>query len=329
MGICKLLALKTCQLLFAAMVLFGSGAAALANNYPEKPIFLIVPFAAGGATDILARTVAERLGNVIGQRVLVDNRPGGGGLVGADFVARAPKDGYTLLLHTTTLAILGATKKGAGFDVKRDLAPVSLLASGPFVLASNTSLPAANAAELIAYAKANKGKLNFGSPGAGTSVHLAGELFKAMAGIDSLHVPYRGNSPALVALMTNDIQYMFDTLATAKPLADDNKIRILAVSTKERSAFLPAVPTISESGLPRYESGVWMGILAPSGTNPEIISKLSLALRGILMAGEVKKQLDAQGLEPKPLSPEEFGVRLTEDIDQFATLIREQKLEIE
>lgn len=329
MGIYRSLSSKLCGLLSAIVVCAGIASDAVAGSYPEKPIFLVVPYAAGGATDILARTVADRLGQLVGQRVLVDNRPGGGGLVGAEAVARAPKDGYTLLLHTTTLAILGATKKSAALDVIRDLAPVSLLGSGPFVLVTNRSLPLASTAELIEYAKKNKGKLNFGTPGAGTSVHLAAELFKAMANIDVLHVPYRGNSPALVALMANDVQYMFDTLATAKPLADDNKIRMIAVSTKNRSPFAPLVPTINESGLPGYESGVWMGIFAPSGTPPEIISRLSAGLKDVLAADDVKKQIGAQGLEAKNLEPRAFADMLKADIDRFANLIREQKLEIE
>lgn len=312
--------------LLAATILSSDRASA--NDYPMKPVFLVVPFAPGGATDILARYVAEKLGSAIGQRVIVDNRGGGGALIGTDYVARAPKDGYTLLLHTPTLAILGATKKG-GLDVKKDLVPVSLLASGPFVLVVNNSLPVKNAVELIAHAKKNPGKLNFGSPGPGTSIHLAGELFKAMAGLDVVHVPYKGNAPALLGLMSNDIQFMFDTLATAKPLADDSKVRLIGVGAKQRSIYLPEAPTIDETGLPGFDAGVWMGVLAPAGTPRDIVSKLSVTLKGILVNEDVKKQLANQGLEPKGLSADEFGTMLNSEIDRYADLIQRQNLQIE
>lgn len=313
----------------ALVVVTANMAEASANTYPTRPIFLVVPFAPGGATDVLARYVAEKLGAALGQPVLVDNRPGGGGVTATDYVIRAPKDGYTLLFQTPALAVLAATKKGQNLDIKGQLAAVSLVAAGPFVLVTNNASPAKSAADLIKLAKSNPSKMNFGSPGPGTSVHLAGELFKAMAGIDVVHVPYRGNAPALVGLMSNDIQFMFDTFATSQPLAEDKKLRILAVSTKERYSGAPDVPTLNESGLPGYDSGVWMGVLAPKGTPAEILDKVSVAIKKLLWNEDIKKQLAVQGLEPRGLSPDEFGKMLLNEIDRFETLIRDQKLAIE
>lgn len=305
----------------------GFATQASASSYPEKQIFLIVPFAAGGSTDILARYVADKLGKSLGQRVLVDNRPGGGGVVATEAVVRAPKDGYTLLFHTTALAIMAATRKS--IDVKQELTPVSLLSLAPFYLVASNALPVNNVEELIAYGKKNPSKLNFGSPGPATTVHLAGELFNAMAGIAATHVPYKGNAPALVAIMSNDIQYMFDTQASSKPLIDDNKIKLLAVSTKDRTPYAPQTPSIAESGLPGYESGVWMGVLAPAGTPKDIVEKLSSALHDILFDEAAKPQLTAQGMEPKGLSPKQFEDVLNADIDRFTKLVRDLKLDIQ
>lgn len=313
----------------ALLVITANMTVASASSYPTRPIFLVVPFAAGGATDVLARYVAEKLGGALGQPVLVDNRPGGGGIIATDYVIRAPKDGYTLLFQTPALAILAATKKGQNLDIKKQLAAVSLVAAGPFVLVTNNASSAKSAADLIKLAKSNPSKINFGSPGPGTSVHFAGELFKAKAGINVVHVPYKGNAPALVGLMSNDIQFMFDTFATSQPLAEDKKLRILAVSTKERYSGAPNVPTLNESALPGYDSGVWMGVLAPKGTPVEVLDKVSVAIKKLLQNEDIKKQLAVQGLEPRGLSPDEFGKMLLNEIDRFETLIRDQKLEIE
>lgn len=313
----------------ALLAMTASVVEASSTNYPTRPIFLVVPFAPGGATDVLARYVAEKLGAALGQPVLVDNRPGGGGITATDYVIRAPKDGYTLLFQTPALAVLAATKRGQSLDIKGQLAAVSLVAAGPFVLVTNNTSSAQSAAELVKLAKSNPSKMNFGSPGPGTSVHLAGELFKAMAGIDVVHVPYKGNAPALVGLMSNDIQFMFDTFATSQPLAEDKKLRILAVSTKERYSGAPEVPTLNESALPGYESAVWMGVLAPKGTPTEIVEKISNAIKKLVQGDDIKKQLAVQGLEPKGLGPEEFGKMLLDETSRFENLIRDQKIQIE
>jgi tripartite-type tricarboxylate transporter receptor subunit TctC len=303
--------------------------AAANTTYPSQPISLVVPFAAGGGTDVLARFVAEKLGTALRQTVIVDNRTGGGGVIATDYVMRAPKDGYTLLFQSPALAVLAASKRGQGMDIKKRLAPVSLVASGPFALVVNKSLEVNSVSELINLARSKPGKLNFGSPGPGTSVHLAGELFKSMARIDVVHVPYRGNAPALVGLMTNDIQFMFDVIGSSKPLAEDNKLKLLAVSTTKRFSGVPDTPTINESGLSGYESSVWMGVLAPQGTPSEVIGKLSSAINEILKADDIKKQLAVQGYEPAGLSPQEFGTMLSRDIDQYNALIRDNNLDIE
>ncbi|MDO8441111.1 MAG: tripartite tricarboxylate transporter substrate binding protein [Polaromonas sp.] len=300
-----------------------------AMDYPNRPVKIIVPFAAGGGTDLVARLLSVKLSDRLGQRVIVDNKPGGGGSLATEAAVRSPSDGYTLLFHTGTLAIDPSFKKNLPYDVRRDLIPISLVVSGPFFLVASPALPAKTVGELIAYAKANPKKLNFGSPGIGSSVHLAGELFKSMADIDIVHVPYKGASPALAGLMANDIQIMFDLISTSKPLADTGKIKLLGVAKTGRSADMPNLPTIAESGLPGYESSVWMGLLAPAGTPREVIQKIAGAVKVIMESADVKAQMRIQGLDAVGSSPEEFSKWLSTDIDRYAKVIRDAKIEAE
>lgn len=300
-----------------------------AMDYPNRPVKIIVPFAAGGGTDLVARLLSVKLSDRLGQRVIVDNKPGGGGSLATESVVRSSSDGYTLLFHTGTLAIDPSFKKNLPYDVRKDLIPISLVVSGPFFLVASPALPAKTVGELIAYAKANPKKLNFGSPGIGSSVHLAGELFKSMADIDIVHVPYKGASPALAGLMANDIQIMFDLISTSKPLADTGKIKLLGVAKTSRSADMPNLPTIAESGLPGYESSVWMGLLAPAGTPREVIQKIAGAVKVIMESADVKAQMRIQGLDAVGSSPEEFSKWLSTDIDRYAKVIRDAKIEAE
>ena len=311
--------------LLCGMLYAQSGVA----DYPNRSIKMVVPFAAGGGTDIAARVVASKLGEILGQSVVVENRAGGGGSLATEFVVRAQADGYTLLFQTGALAIDASFKKDLPYNVRQDLMPVSLVVSGPFLLVTNGALPLTNVAELIAYAKAHPKKLNFGSPGIGSSIHLAGELFKAMAEIDIVHVPYKGASPALTGLMMNDIQLMFDLISTSKPLAANGKVKILGVSKLERYADLPSVPTISESGLPGYESAVWMGLLAPAGTDKALVQKIAEAVKLLLKRDDVKAQLQLQGLDIVGSTPAEFEKWLAMDIDRYAKVIREANIKME
>lgn len=306
------------------------GLAAWANaDYPNRPVRVIVPYAAGGGTDLVARLITVKLSEKIGQRLVVDNRPGGGGSLATEMAVRSPSDGYTLLFHTGTLAIDPSFKKNLAYDVRRDLVPISLAVSGPFFLVGSPALPAKTTAELIAYAKANPKKINFGSPGIGSSVHLAGELFKSAAGIDIVHVPYKGAAPALAGLMANDIQIMFDLISTSKPLADSGKIKLIGVAKIGRSADIPALPSIAESGLPGYESAVWMGMLAPAGTPRDIVEKISTAMKVVLEAPDVKAALRVQGLDTVGSTPDEFTKFLARDIERYAKIIRDAKIEAE
>ncbi len=297
--------------------------------YPNRSIKMVVPFAAGGGTDIAARLVAGKLGETLGQSVVVENRLGGGGSLATEFVVRAPADGYTLLFHSGALAIDTSLKKDLSYNVRKDLTPISLIVTGPFLLVANLALPQKNVAELIAYAKANPKKLNFGSPGIGSSIHLAGELFKAMAGIDIVHVPYKGASPALTGIMANDIQIMFDLISTSKPLADAGKVKILGVSKLERKADLPSIPTISESGLAGYESAVWLGLLAPAGTDKAIIQKIAEAVKKLMALASVQAQFQLQGLDIVGSSPAEFEKWLSLDIDRYAKVIRDANIKLD
>ncbi len=306
-----------------------ASAQASSADYPNKPVKMLVPFAAGGATDLVARLIAKNLTDRLGQNVLVENRAGAGGSLATEVAVRSPTDGYTLLFHTGSLAIDPSFKKNLSYDVRRDLAPISLIVKGPFFLVTNPLLPAKNTAELIAYAKANPHKINFGSPGIGSSVHLAGELFKSMAAIDIVHVAYKGASPALAGLMANDIQIMFDLISTSKPLADSGKIKLLGVAKAGRSADVPSLPSIAESGLPGYESAVWMGLLAPAGTPHEIVQKISAAVKAILDTPDVKAALRVQGLDTVGSTPEEFSKWLANDIDRYAKVIRDAKIQAE
>jgi hypothetical protein len=325
----RTLAARLGRSLVAAALLAGAASAHAqdAADYPNKPVRVIVPYAAGGGTDIAARLIAAKLGERLGQRFVVDNRPGAGGSLGTEVAVRSVADGYTLLFHSGTLAVDPSFKKKLPYDVRKDLAPVSLVVSGPFFLVINPQLPVKNAGDLIAYARANPKKLNFGSPGIGSSIHLAGEVFKSMAGIDVQHVPYKGNAPAMQGLIGGEIHFLFDLISLSKPMVDSGKIRMLGVSSLTRSADIPDLPTISESGLPGYDTSVWLGMLAPAGVPRGIVNKISAAIRSIVESPDVRAQLRAQGFEPIGNSPDEFAAFLAKDIERYGKVIREAKIE--
>jgi tripartite-type tricarboxylate transporter receptor subunit TctC len=303
----------------AAPFTFAQGAA----NYPAKPVRLVVPFPAGGTTDILARAVAQKLSEAWGRQMIVDNRPGAGGNIGSDLVAKSAPDGYTLLMGTVgTHAINPSLYKNMPYDHVKDFAPVILVAGVPNVLVVNPSLPVHSVPELIAYAKANPGKLNFASSGNGTSIHLSGELFKAMTGVEMTHVPYKGSAPALTDLIGGQVQLMFDNLPSSLPFIKAGKLRALAVTSGARAAALPDLPTLAESGLPGFEASSWFGVLAPAGTPRDIVAKLNGAIAGWLASPEAKGKLLAQGAIAAGGTPEDFARHIGAETSKWAKVVK-------
>ena len=294
-----------------------------AANYPAKPVRLVVPFPAGGTTDILARAVAQKLSEAWGQQVIVDNRPGAGGNIGSDLVAKSTPDGYTLLMGTVgTHAINPSLYKNMPYDHVKDFAPVILVAGVPNVLVVNPSLPVHSVSELIAYAKANPGKLNFASSGNGTSIHLSGELFKAMTGVEMTHVPYKGSAPALTDLIGGQVQLMFDNLPSSLPFIRAGKLRALAVTSGARAAALPDLPTLAESGLPGFEASSWFGVLAPAGTPRDIVAKLNGAIASWLASPAAKEKLLAQGAIAAGGTPDDFARHIDAETSKWAKVVK-------
>jgi tripartite-type tricarboxylate transporter receptor subunit TctC len=307
----------------AGMLFFATAQAAAAGQFPEHPIRLIVPFAAGGTSDVVARILGQELGKAWKTAVIIDNRPGAGGNIGAELVARAAPDGYTLLLGTVaTHGINVSLYKKLSFDPVKDFAPVSLVASTPSVLEVNSSVPVNSVQELIAYAKRNPRKLNFGSPGNGSSHHLAGELFDSMAGVQMVHVPYRGTAAAMTDVLSGQIQVIFDTLPSAMPFVKSGHVKVLGVSSVRRDPALPNVPTIAEAGVPGYEIGSWYGILAPAGTPPAIVERISAEVRRIVRDPAVSARLAAQGATPVGSTPAEFSAFIKREIAKWAVVIK-------
>src|SRR5215470_11693130 len=304
---------------------------AWAQAYPNHSIRLVVPFPPAGTTDILARLVAHRLTETMGQSVVVDNRPGAAGNIGSDVVAKAPADGYTLLMCTvSTHAINPNLYAKVPFDHIKDFSPVILVATVPNVLVVNPSLPVYTVADLIKLAKSKPGTINFASSGSGTSIHLSGELFKTMAGVDMVHVPYKGSAPALVDLVSGQVQVMFDNLPSSLQQIKAGKLRAIAVTSAQRSPALPDLPTIAESGLPGFEATSWFGVLAPAGTPPAIVNRLNAEINRWLQSPDGKEKLLAQGalIEPRGESvtaggsPEQFAAFIRSETDKWAKVIK-------
>ena len=297
--------------------------AAWAQAYPNHPIRLVVPFPAGGTTDILARDAAPKLTEALGQSVVVDNRPGAGGNIGADLVAKSAPDGYTLLMGTVgTHAINPSLYAKMPYDHVKDFAPVVLVAGVPNVLVVNPSLPVNSVADLIKLAKSKPGAINFASSGNGTSIHLSGELFKTMAGVDMTHVPYKGSAPALTDLMGGQVQVMFDNLPSSLQQIKAGKLRAIAVTSAKRSPALPDVPTIAESGLPGFEASSWFGVLAPAGTPPAIVARLNAEINKWLQSPEGKEQLLGQGAQAAGGTPEQFAAHIRAETDKWAKVVK-------
>lgn len=310
-------------LLFTLFTLaFGTGGA-IADQYPSKPIRMIVPFPPGGSTDIVARLVSARLAERVKQPVVVENRAGVGGTLGSDFAAKAPADGYTLLLGTNaTLAIAVGMYSKLPYHPLRDFTPISLVATSPSVLVVHPSVPANSVQQLINYAKANPGKLTFGSAGNGSSAHLCGEMFKTAASVDMVHVPYKGGAPAVSDLVGGQITVMFAGLAETLAHVRAGKLRALAVTSARRTATEPTLPTIAESGLPDYEFNQWFGVLAPAGTPREVVRQLNAALLAIMEMPEVRDRLLGQGLEAVSSTPEQFGAYIKSEMNKMVQVVK-------
>jgi tripartite-type tricarboxylate transporter receptor subunit TctC len=289
--------------------------------YPSKPVRFIVPSAAGGGTDIIARAVAQKLSEALGQQFVVDNRPGAGQMIGIELVAKSPADGHTILMAASTLAINPIMYKKVPYDPVRDFAPITQAASLPNILVVHPSLPVKSVAELIEYARRQPGKLNFASAGIGTSPQMSIELLKSMAGIDMVHIPYKGTSPGVVDLLAGQVLVMAPNLLTALPHIKAGKLRALAVTSAKRTGALPEVPTVAET-LPGYESAQWYGVLAPAGTSRDIVARLNAEIVRALKHSDVKDRLAADGAEPVGSSPEEFAAFIKSEIDKWARVAR-------
>lgn len=292
-------------------------------QYPSKPIRLVVPFSAGSATDILARIIGARMGQNSSYQIIVDNRPGAGGTLGATGVAKAAPDGYTLILVSVGHAINATLYPKLGYDTVRDFAPVSLVASVPNVLVVNAASKYNSVRDLVAAAKANPGAMNFDSAGSGSSTHLSGEMFKMQAGIDVVHIPYKGTGEALTDVMAGRGDMMFAPSVSAMPFVRQGKLKALAVTTAKRAASLPDIPTVAEAGLPGYTFDSWFGILAPAGTPKEIVNALNAEIGKALAAPDVREKLAVQGAEPRPSTPQEFSAYIQTEIARLAPVVKQ------
>jgi tripartite-type tricarboxylate transporter receptor subunit TctC len=301
-----------------------------AQDYPNRPITLVIPFAPGGSTSIVGRGIAEKMSELLGEKIVIDNRPGAGGTVGTKAVARSDPDGYTLVLgYTGTLAIGPSLYRKAGYDPRKDFAPIGMIGNAPNSLVVHPSFPASSVAELIAYARQNPGKVSFGSAGAGTASHITGEYFARSAGISLVHIPYKGTGPALVDVIGGHIPMAFAPIPASHPNVSAGTLRALAVTSSTRSGLLPDVPTIAEAGVSGFDASLYYGLAAPAGTPRPIIDKLNKVLRDALASAEVKRQLGSDGTEITPGSPEDYADFIDKDEKKWAQLVKASGVEPE
>jgi len=311
----------------AAMAAFA--APALGQAYPTKPIRIVAPSTPGDAPDVIARLVADKLSVALGQQVVVDNKPGAGGVVGSESVAKSAPDGYTLIMgNAGSHGINAAVYSRLPYDIQRDFAPVSQVAIAPNVMVINPSVPANSVAEFIAYAKSQPGKLSYASGGNGSSAHMSMELFKSMAGIDVQHIPYKGSSPALTDLIGGQVAVFIGNMPPTVPHIKSGKLRALAVTTRTRSALMPELPTIADT-LPGYETVAWFGVLAPAGTPPDVVNRLSVEIGKIARSPEMRERLVAMGAEPVGGTPEEFKAVIDRDIAKWKPLAQKVGIKVD
>ncbi len=306
----------------AAVAMTFVAVSACAQNYPTRPVRMIVPFAPGGGTDISARVLAEGLTNVLGQTIVVDNRPGAGSTLGTDLAAKANPDGYTILLGNISMAFNAALYRKLPYDTLRDLKAVSLVTDQPNILVAHPSLPAKSLGEFVALARSQPGKLTFGSAGTGAGTHLAMELLLMSQRMDLVHVPFKGTGPALTALLGNQISVLFSTYASALPHVKANRLRAYAVTSTKRTTTLPEVPTVAESGVPGYEYSTWYGVLVPAGVPAPIIQRLSQATRSVLDTPDIRTRYLSLGMDPVPSTPEEFSKLIRSEMAKWGKVVK-------
>ena len=319
---------RVVQALAFTLAAWGGGSA-VAQAWPNKAISLVVPFPPGGTTDVLARALGEKLSQRLGQPVIVENKPGAGATLGADYVAKAKADGHTLLVGAVHHTIASSVYKKLPYDFQKDFAPVTTLALVPNVLVVNTSTPSKNVAELVALLKSQPGKHNYGSNGNGTAQHLIGTQFENMTGTDFSHIPYKGSGPLATDLLGGQITMSFDTVTPVLPHIKAGKLRALAVTTAKRSSALPDVPTLEEAGLKGFDIGTWFGVLAPAATPKEIVAKLNAEMVAVIQSPEFRKRMDEIGAEPIGNSAEQMAQQIKGETEKFAKLVKDAKVTIE
>ena len=320
--------MKRCTLLLAALVF--AGAAAAQQAYPTRPLRIVIPWPPGQATDLMARIIAQKMSEQLGQQVIADNRPGAGGMIGTDIAAKATPDGYTLLAASSGPVTINPLLQKVPFDPVRDLAPVANVVLAPFVLVSHPKFPAANARELIAHVKANPGKLRFASSGTGATAHLIAELFNSRAGLNVIHVPYKGSAPALIDVIGGQVEYAMETAAATMPHIKAGRLRAYGVSTLKASAIAPGIePIATTANLPGFDAAAWIGIMVPSGTPRPIVDRLSAAVAQAMKAPDTGEKLAASGLELDYRRPADFARYLTEQRGRFAEIIKKNNIRIE
>lgn len=305
------------------------GTSATAQTYPSKPVKIIVPFAAGGPADNYARFIAQRLQDALGQPFVVDDRPGAGSVIGTDVVAKSAPDGYTLLLMSNTHTVNESLIPNKPFQLMRDFVAIAPINYSDLVLVANPALPASNLRDLMAQAKAKPGRINYASSGPGTPYHMAGELFKSMAGISLVHIPYRGSSGARTDVMGGQVELMFDAVTTMAEQVKAGKVKALATTGKVRSDVLPDVPTMSEAGLPGYEATIWLGLMAPRGTPKAVVDKLNDAVSKIAGQADVRQLWIKQGAVPMVMTPEVFDKYARDDISKWAQVIKTANIKVD
>jgi tripartite-type tricarboxylate transporter receptor subunit TctC len=308
---------------FAALMLLMLPCLAWAQAYPARPVRILVPYPPGGATDVMARTVAQKLGETWPQAAVVENKPGASGTVGSEIVAKSAPDGYTLLMQGTQHSINLSLYKQLPYDTLRDFAPVAYVASAPFLLVLHPSVPANTVGELIAYIKARPGGLNYGSSGVGGGAHLAGEIFKTSAGVQLTHIPYKGAAPAMADLLGGQVTMVFDPIPTSITQVRAGRIKAVAITSAKRSALMPELPTVAESGLPGFEVVAWFGLYAPAATPKDIVAKLNVDVNRVLQLPEVKEKFAALGAESMPMNTDQFALYLRAEIAKFAKAIKD------
>ena len=309
----------TCLALALSLAL---AATAQAQTYPAKPIVMVVPFPPGGPTDLVARVLAQKMSEQMGQSIVIDNKPGANGNIAAGAVSKMPADGYTLLYNTSSITLSPALYKSLSYDVQKQLAPVALTAVVPLALVVNPSVPANTVREFVAYARAHAGQLSYGSAGNGNVTHLAAFQFAASQGLDAAHVPYRGSAPADVDLVAGQIQFMTDTINSVLPFIKDHKLKLLAVTTSRRLPLFPDTPTLAETVMPGFEAGAGQGLMVPAGTPPAVIQRLNQEVMRALASADVRERLAVQGAEPLGSTPEEYGAYIQRELARWAAVVK-------